>query len=406
MENPVVIVGGGVSGLACALALHRKQIPFLVLEASCRWGGRVGSERVEGFVLDRGFQIYLDSYATGKALLDLDALELKPFQSGALIRADQRFQIFADPSRHPQFLLDTLTGPLPLPDLLRLAKVNRFAQRLNPDAAFETADRSTLEMLKSYKFSEVALKRFWRPFLGGIFLEDALETSARMFWFVFQHFAQGRACLPAAGMQAIPDQMVQQLPAGSLRSGCEVREIQPGEVLLSDGSRIAARAVVNASGPWSPLRPNPQPACGTRCFYFQADTPPWKVPWLVINGEGGMIDTLTFPTLLHPGYAPEGKHLLSVSSLNPAASENGIRRELVRFFGKKAEMWPMLRQFDLPRALPRQSPGHLTQAKRWGKDAQGIYQIGDHLATASIEGALRSGVGVAEEIAAGPLSAC
>lgn len=54
----------------------------MILEASDGVGGRVRTDVVDGFLLDRGFQIFLTSYPTAKELLDYDALDLKPFYAG------------------------------------------------------------------------------------------------------------------------------------------------------------------------------------------------------------------------------------------------------------------------------------------------------------------------------------
>ena len=84
-ELPVLIVGAGLAGLTCALRLHEAGIPVQVIEASDGVGGRVRTDEVEGFLLDRGFQVYLSAYPEAGKLLDLDALGLRPFSPGALV---------------------------------------------------------------------------------------------------------------------------------------------------------------------------------------------------------------------------------------------------------------------------------------------------------------------------------
>ena len=92
MNSPdVVIVGAGLAGLCCARRLAQCGVSFQVVEASDGVGGRVRTDIVEGFRLDRGFQLYLPSYPEGTRVLDYDALDLKHFTPGARIWHRGRF---------------------------------------------------------------------------------------------------------------------------------------------------------------------------------------------------------------------------------------------------------------------------------------------------------------------------
>jgi len=399
MKRDVLIVGGGMAGLSCATFLNRCGQSFQLLEASGRFGGRVGSDRVEGYVLDRGFQVFLDAYPTARELLDYKMLHLKAFQSGALIHHKGRFGVFADPLRHPSQLLDTLTGPLPMRDLFRLGLLNPRLKKTNLDQALAVEDQSTLAFLERQGYSERAIEIFWRPFLGGIFLEAELSTSARMFQMVFSLFARGRATLPETGMQAIPDQLASRLPASSLKLDCRVVETGPRHVRLASGEVLEGAHVVDARDPWS-VQGVAQAARGTRCFYFAAEPPPWSRPWLVLCPEAKKIQTLSFLNQLHPERSPAGQALLSVSTLSLDATEDEIREDLLRLFGRRVLSWPLLRSYALPHALPGQNAGHLNPASRTGKNEAGVFCCGDHLETASIEGAMRSGKRIAEQISA------
>ena len=73
----------GVAGLSCAGKLHKAGKTFKIYEASNDIGGRVQTDKIDGFLLDRGFQIFLTSYPTAKQLLDYEALDLKPFYAGS-----------------------------------------------------------------------------------------------------------------------------------------------------------------------------------------------------------------------------------------------------------------------------------------------------------------------------------
>lgn len=394
MTKSILIVGGGLSGLACAVTLAKAGKPFELFEGANRWGGRAGSDRKDGYILDRGFQVFLDAYPTAADLLDFEALDLKAFASGALVAMGGSLKQMADPFRHPGGLLRTLAGPLPPADLLRLGRLTLNLKFMRPEQALSVRDVSTLTFLQNFGFSEKAMERFWRPFLGGIFLEADLATSSRMFHFVFSFFARGRATLPREGMQAIPDQLVAKLPKQSLHLNTRVTELTPEGIRLADGSWVDGRAVVDARDPWAD--PEAPGACGTVCFYFACDAVPWSGPWLVLCPEAKHINTLTDLTQLHACVAPAGKHLVSVSSLNPTVVEEDVRTDLTALPGVKVEDWVLIERVAVPHALPAQPPGHLSPPSRTGGVSTGLLRCGDFLETASIEGALASGKRVGE----------
>ena len=196
----VVIVGAGMAGLACAVELSAAGIDFILLEASDDVGGRVRSDRVEGFILDRGFQVLLTSYPEARRLLDYEALDLRPFQPGALVRLDGSFSRLGDPWRRPSDLFRTLTAPVgTLKDKLILARLRSRLVDDDLERIWDRPARTTWSALEAEGFSPRIIRRFFQPFLGGVFLESELRTSSRMFEFVFRMFSTGLATLPARG---------------------------------------------------------------------------------------------------------------------------------------------------------------------------------------------------------------
>jgi phytoene dehydrogenase-like protein len=180
-EMDVIVVGGGLSGLTCARRLTEAGLSCQLLEASDHVGGRARTDKVDGFLLDRGFQVFLTAYPEAQSILNYDQLELKSFEPGALIRFEGKFRRLADPWRRPRHLLATALSPVAsLRDKLRIASFRRHTTRAKLHEIFERPEQTTIDLLRSRGFSEIVIERFFRPFLGGIFLDRDLATSSRM----------------------------------------------------------------------------------------------------------------------------------------------------------------------------------------------------------------------------------
>ena len=412
--SDVLILGGGLAGLACACELTTRGVSCQILEASDAVGGRVRTDVVDGFLLDRGFQVLLTAYPEAQRQLDYSALQLRAFAPGALVRFEGRFHSVVDPWRRPLGVFRTLASPIgSLGDKVKVARLRQRVTRPPLESIFQSPDRSTLDYLRGCGFSSAMIERFFRPFFGGIFLERELRTSSRMFEFVFRMFSLGNTALPAGGMGAIPQQLLQRLPAGTVRLGQKAVKVGPSAVTMASGEELKARAVVVATNAAAARQLLPQiPGLGSRgtaCFYFAAEKPPVSQPILVLNGDGnGPINNLCVPSVVAQSYAPAGAHLVSATVISEApiaqsarASEQqlaAVQNQLVDWFGEDVRRWRHLRTDWIPDALPEQLP----TAGVLAKDTlvqPGLYICGDHRETASINGALASGRSAADAVA-------
>ena len=212
-SEEIIIIGAGLSGLACAIALQEAGARPLLLEAADGPGGRVRTDEVDGFLLDRGFQVYLDAYPTAGELLDLPKLDLRAFEPGALVFRAGKLHRVIDAFRRPKELLNSALAPIgSLFDKARVGRLRFSLMRKPIETIAESRDVSTEQYLRDFGFSSTIIDRFFRSFYGGIFLERELGTSSRMFEFTFKMFSQGSATLPAQGMGQISKQLAQQLP--------------------------------------------------------------------------------------------------------------------------------------------------------------------------------------------------
>lgn len=411
-ETHVIIVGAGLAGLCCARRLQEARVSFRVLEASDGVGGRVRTDRVDGFLLDRGFQVLLTAYPECRRFLDYRALQLRRFTPGSLIRHRGRFRRLADPWRRPSAALESLQSPMgTLGDKWRIARLRGELRERDPAGIFDGPERTTLEALRERGFSERMIESFFRPFLGGVFLERELETSARMFEFVFKMFSEGDAAVPARGMQAIPEFLAAGLRPDSIRFGARVSRIERGSCVLETGESLQADCVVIATdgGEAARLLPDrPAPRWrSTVCLYFDAAEPPIAENVLVLDGDGGgPVNNLCVMSQVAPSYAPPGRSLVSVSVVGAGNEtdseiEQAVRGQLEDWFGRQVADWRLLRPYRIEHGLPDVAPRAPDVPATEELDDTGIVVCGDHVAHGSIDGAMASGRLAAEAILGG-----
>lgn len=411
-----VVIGAGIAGLIAANDLAAAGWQVRVLEAEDRVGGRIRTIRTDdGFLLDRGFQVLLSAYPALRRRVDLDALGVKPFAAGASIWTGKRLVPLADPLRHPAAIVRDLSSPVfPLGDKLRLAQwaleVRRADWRSASEAACEaTEDRSALAALQARGFSDAFIDRFARPFWGGITLDPALGVAEGVMNFTLKMFAEGRAVLPAGGMQAVPDALAATLPAGSIETGTRVESLieQDGRVtgVRTATGEIHADAVILATDPptardLAGIEAIPATGLPSTTVYLAAPAGPATAALgtaLVLDGTGGLrVNDLSPISNAQPSYAPAGQALLAASFLGDAwlnapddALEDAALADTLRMTGI-----PGLRVLDIERipfALYVQPPGIHRVLPDAITGTPGLFLASDATVDASTNGAILSG---------------
>lgn len=405
----VLIVGAGLSGLACARILREAGTDVHVLEASDGIGGRVRTDHVDGFLLDRGFQVLLTAYREVAEQVDPARLELKPFKPGSLVWTGSALERLGDPWRDPASALASLkAGVGTLGDKMKVAGLRRRLLAMTPEECFRGEDRTTREELEREGFTREFIDTFFTPFLGGVFLERELSTSARLFRYYFRCFSEGDAALPARGMERLPQLLAESL-AGRITLGATAESVSGSRVSVGGGGAAEANRVVLAVDGIAAagiLGEDPPAYKGTVTSYYAASSPPVSHPLLVLDGEGtGPVNHVAVLSNVAPAYAPDGLHLVSVSGVGEAAEDPDAFRtaapeQLRRWFGDSVDRWDHLRTYHVPRALPVHGPGSVTgeAAPRIRED--GLMVTGDFTAFGAIQGALLAGRRAAERILA------
>jgi phytoene dehydrogenase-like protein len=401
----IVIIGAGLSGLACARVLARSGVPFTLLEGSNGVGGRVRTDVVDGFRLDRGFQVFLPAYPEARRVLDYAALNLCPIYRGADVFVKDSFHRVADPVGHPLSALRSMRDEevVALRDkwFTLVLRKEAFGLKEPPRGL---PDMEAEDYLREFGFSERMIDRFFRPFFGGIFLEKDLRSSARMLLFLFSMFDRGGSALPAQGMQAIPDQLAIALPPGSLRLNTPVTQVRRGEVTLDSGELLRADHIVMAVSEEAAFRmlPTgvdcmPKPARSTTCLYFAAQEAdmPVREPILHLDGDGrGPVNSVCVLSRISPAYAPPGQHLISASIIGMPSStelEEVVRDQMTRWFGPCVQRWRHLRTIQVRHAQPETRQLKLGEGPLPPVIEPGLYRCGDWCEDVSINGALLSG---------------
>ena len=394
----VVVVGAGLAGLSAATRLADAGRDVHVVDAAGHAGGRLATDRVDGFLVDRGFQVLNTGYPR-VADLDLAALDLGWFWTGAIVRVDGRAHRVVDPRRHPAAAWDTVRAPIgPLP---RKAAIAAFSARAGYEPVprlLSARERTAEESLRAAGVGEQALERFLRPFLAGVLLEAELETSSRYLDLVWRSFVRGRVGLPAAGMQSVGEQLAGRLPPDRLHLRTRVTEASGRSVRTAEGT-TTADAVVVATDPETAaaLLPGVTASAPRQVTTHLHVLPgsPWPDPLIVLGTPGGQLVNTVVVTDAQPAYSPDSRALVASSTL-AVTTERQVREEVARSHGVSPAELAHLTTVTVPGAQPAATPP--LQHRRPVDLGGGLFVCGDHRDTPSIQGAMASGARTARAV--------
>ncbi|MGK2954633.1 MAG: NAD(P)/FAD-dependent oxidoreductase [Solirubrobacterales bacterium] len=406
---PVLVVGAGLAGLKCASELESHGIKAEILEASDGIGGRARTDQVDGFSLDRGFQVLLKDYPEAIRTFDYEALNLGSFVPGAMIRVNGSFSRFGDPLRMPRSAIGSAASPAgTIADKWRLFRMKRDLLETDPQEIIRRPEMTSIESLQQRGFTTEMIEYFFRPFFGGVFIDPDLTTSSRLMEIFMRCFSSGDAAIPASGMGELARQLADRIDPASIRLGTPVASIEEKAVVLGDGSRIEASAVVVATDERSASElcglPEPTGRRVTKCIYFDAPETKIAGSWLVLSPiQDGPINELAIPSSVATGYAPDGRSLVAVSVIGSETDRvdlhEAVVNELGEWFGQETVAeWNHLRTYTIEAALPAFDPGRHQPEGNPLQLGSGIYLCGDHRETPSIQGALVSGRKAADAV--------
>ena len=417
--NNIVVVGAGLAGLSAAKKLAEAGHGVTVFEQDDTIGGRVKTRYIDGFTLDRGFQVLFTDYPAAQTLLNYDALDLRIFSPGAIMARPGERSVLGDPRRDPRSVLASVTNSaVSLNDIVRAVKLWRQLRRKHADHIFPGTDQSILEYLTKWGFSQTVIDEFIRPFYGGITLDPSLSTSSAIFEYTAKMLVSGDIAVPADGMIAIPNQ----LAIDARESGATISTGMRVERLESNGdtatvettdSTITADAVVVATDPPTARSltgvesiPSTGRGCITQYYSLPSSINLRTKRRLLLNTTGEGPNHVADMSTVAPEYAPADDQLLAATYLGERTEDNAqlaatTKQTLAGWYPEYNldELTPIhtdrisFAQFDQP-------PGVHAHLPASDDPSFPIYLAGDYTQWSSIQGALQSGIDAAEKIIA------
>jgi protoporphyrinogen oxidase len=392
------IIGAGVSGLIAAQILENHGYHPIIVEASSTVGGRVKSDIVNGYTLDHGFQVLLTSYPAARKYLNYEALDLQKLLPGATLFKNGKAQTIGDPLRSLSLLFPTLLSKVgTLSDKVKILKLNALLKKKKNALIFQTEEKTTLQYLKDVGFSDEIITDFFKPFFSGIFLETELETSSRMFEFVYKMFGEGLAVIPKEGMQAIPNQLKNNLKNTHFKFNSPVKEVQDRRIILEDKSILESNITIiatDASALISNLKNQSTDWKGCDTLYFETKKSVINKPLIgLISDKNMLINNIFYHTSVAT-LNKTRKELLSVTVVKRhQLNEKKLIDKVIEELHSKCGISDItfLKRYQIKKALPKLINLQYEISSTETKLKSSIFLAGDQLLNASLNAAMISG---------------
>jgi len=409
-HGDVVVVGAGLAGLAVARRLQSRGVDVVVVEAADEVGGRIRTDTVDGFQLDRGFQVLNTAYPQLSRHLDVGRLDLRPFERALRLRTRGRTVVLGDPRQDLRAVPAALAAPIGSPlGKLALAAHAAAVGYLPARVLLHRRDLPSVVAWRRRGLGGTVTDTLLRPFFSGLTCDPAQVTSSRFTDLMLRMFVRGEAAVPDGGMWQLPAQLARLLAEGTVRLNTTVREVSP-ERVVTDRGTVTARAVVVATDAETATRllPGLTPPRwrGLTTYYHRLEGgPPPGGATLTVDAEPSPVTNTVPVSAAAPSYAPAGVTLLATTTVHERGgqpqdasgpAEERVRRRVATLHGVGPGDLDHVATCPVPRALPAMTAPH-----RFRRPAVtgGVVVCGDHRATSSIQGALESAERAVEAVA-------
>ena len=400
MKVDTVIIGGGLSGLTCAVRLEEQKRDYMLIEKSNRLGGRVGSIYENGNIYDIGFQVFNTAYQNTIRLFDENEIKLRMFKPGAVIHDGSSFKLISDPLRDPKQLFVSLFSSLSsFKDKLRVLSLifDLYNYDIQKD---KSEDMTTIDFLKKRKFSDKFIELFFNPFFAGIFLEKDLKTSSKFFKYVFSNFSKGLACIPQNGMQTIPDLIAKNINSDRILFNQSLERIEDGKALIfNNGLSLQASNIVLTGGSHEKIGLNPVKYNSVENLYFVSDIDIKNGKYIHLFPKDNIINNIAVLNKISKHYC-KSNNLLSISIIGHNSKDKLdialIKKRLSNYFGGNESNYDYVKNFSIKNATIMQRYNFFQSNSQ--PTPKGFIIAGDHSFYGSIEGAVLSGIKASEKV--------
>ena len=380
-----VVIGAGLAGLSAALTLQDAGAEVTVLDSSDRPGGRVASDLIDGFILDRGFQLLNLNYPEVKRWGINQELDFRQAPRSVRVSFDSDYVSFGDPRSDFFPVFSTKTGSLP-------SKLSFIKYLLSKPLQTESVEAQLLRCGTADLYQKVL-----KPFLQGVFLADPARVSAVVGREIIGSFISGRSGIPADGVGALPLALAKRVK--NLHLNTRVEAIRDKTVITNKGEFIAKKIILATDLTTAgQLLGSDQvnPLLSSITWYHATEKAPTESAQLVLDSQhrGPAVNSIVISNLSSK-YAPKGQSLISSTTISHA-SESEVRRHLALMWGTNTGDWRFLAKYEIHSALPLFAPG--ADRANSLRVSENIYRAGDYLTAPSQNGALHSGRLAAEEL--------
>lgn len=373
-DKPVGVIGAGLAGLSAALTLQEAGREVVIYDGSDRVGGRVATDYIDGFTLDRGFQLINAKYRELLRLGVVDELDFIFAPRTIDVCVGEKRIALGDPRSNPFASLNSATGSL-------LQKLGLIAYLLRTADAAKSVEEELSHLGTLYS-------RVLKPFLSGVFLTSPASVNAVIGKGLIASFISGKPGLPRKGVGALPAALASRIQNIELNHRIDsLSQFDNQQVIVATDLTTAAQLLDIANVP---------KLAGSTTWYYEVPQELTGSARLLIDGEhrGPVVNSIVLSNLIST-YAPDGKSLLASTTLD-FASESEVRRHLALMWGAHTGGWSLIAKYDIPKSLPIFAIGNQSAAS--SQFSKNIYVAGDYRTAPSQNGALLSGRLAAQEL--------
>jgi hypothetical protein len=381
----ILVIGAGLAGLSAAITLQEAGAEVRILEASDRPGGRVTSDHIDGYILDRGFQLINANYPEIKRLRVMGEVDFITAPRDVMVSLDDRKVVLGDPRNNPLSVLNLSTGSL----LEKISILRYFSKAPSHNKSVEE------ELLAAGTGN--LYHRVLRPFLEGVFLTSPALVSATTGREIIKSFISGKSGIPRMGVSKFSEALASRVDLIDYSTSVESLD---GLTVHTQAQEIRAEAVIVATDLTTAaqlldLREVPK-TLGSTTWYHSVEAAPIDTANLIIDGldRGPVINSVAISKVSR-NYAPSGRELISTTTLL-SVSESEVRRHLSLLWGASTTNWELIAKYEISSSLPLF--GLHQEIATSSKISDGLYIAGDYRTAPSQNGALLSGRLAAQEL--------